>query len=155
MALNKREKRMLRWHMRFTANDGVEYLKQLRGLGAILAFPVGDDEPVFHVVRDLRPGGQAQVEDVRELKRIYWIDDKPKSVMDIMGALRLRLPGTPSRFVAFMPEALEKKLFEMERRYVERVLRRRFDEDAINETNFRCVPAGAGFQPELISVTMR
>ncbi|MFO0844489.1 MAG: hypothetical protein U0797_19180 [Gemmataceae bacterium] len=156
MALTKREKRMLRWHMRFTANSGEEYLQQLKGLGAILAFPLGDEnDPTFHVVRDLRPGAKATPEDVAKLNRIYWIDDKPRSVQDILRALRLQLPGMPSRFVAFMPEALEKRLFDMERRYVERVLRRRFDEDAIMETTFRCVLTGNGFQPELINVSIR
>ena len=56
--LSKREKRMLRWHMRFTANSGPEYLAQLRGLGAILAFPVTEGaDPQYKVVRDLRRGG--------------------------------------------------------------------------------------------------
>src|SRR5262249_55740028 len=40
--LNQREKRMLRWHMRFTANSGPEYLNQLAGLGAILAIPINE-----------------------------------------------------------------------------------------------------------------
>ena len=54
-----------------------------------------------------------------------------------------------------MPEELEKQLFDMERRYVERVLRRRFNEDLINETQFRVVRTPRGYRPELISVTMR
>ena len=54
--LNDREKRMLRWHMRFTANSGQEYLDQLRGLGAILAVPVVErPEPQYKVIRNLTP----------------------------------------------------------------------------------------------------
>jgi hypothetical protein len=152
--LGKREKRMLRWHMRFTANTGPEYLAQLRGLGAILAFPITEGpNPTFKIVRDLRPGGQAKDEDVSKINRIYWIDDKPQSVMDILGALRLRLPAVPSRFVAFMPEKLEADLFRMERNYVTNVLRQPFDEDKIDETNFRVVLTPNGFRPELVTVT--
>jgi hypothetical protein len=154
--LNKREKRMLRWHMRFTANTGSEYLEQLRQLGAILAFPVTEGaEPKFKVVRDLKPGGNLKDEDLSKIQRIYWIDDKPKSVTDILGALRIRLPRLPARFVAFMPEELEKQLFNMERRYVEKVLKRKFDEDKIDETEFRVVHTAKGYLPELIRVTMR
>jgi hypothetical protein len=158
--LTKREKRMLRWHMRFTAHTGPEYLAQLRGLGAILAFPVVDGpNPVFKVVEDLRPGAQLIDKDVREYQRIYWIDDKPRSVIDIMAALKIQLPQTPGRFVAFMPESLERKLFDMERRYVERVLRKAWNEgteDLIDETTFRVVLGPGGrYQPELISVSMR
>jgi hypothetical protein len=154
--LNIREKRMLRWHMRFTAASGPEYLQQLRGLGAILAFPVQEEPtPVFKIVRDLKPGASLLNEEVAKINRIYWIDDKPGSVRDIMGALRISLPQIPSRFVAFMPESLEADLFKMERNYVERILRRSFNEDLIDETNFRVVLTPKGYRPELISVTMR
>lgn len=155
--LNKREKRMLRWHMRFTAQTGTEYLAQLRSLGAILAFPIREGPtPVFKVVRELQPGGKALDEDVARLDRIYWIDDKPGSVVDILAALRLRLPGrVPGRFVAFMPKSLEDRLFEMERRYVENILKVPFEEDHIGETNFRVVAAGGGYTAELISVELR
>jgi hypothetical protein len=154
-SLNKREKRMLRWHMRFTANTGPEYLEQLRQLGAILAFPVTEGrEPKYKVVRDLKPGGKLLDEDLSKIQRIYWIDDKPRSVMDITRALGVRLPRLPARFVAFMPEELEQHLFEMERNYVEKVLKRKFDEDKIDETEFRVVHAPKGYRPELIRVTM-
>jgi hypothetical protein len=154
--LSKREKRMLRWNMRFTATTGLEYLAQLRGLGAILAFPVTTGrEPKYKVVRDLRPGGKMLDEDLSKINRIYWFDDKPASVRDVLGALRVKLGSVPVRFVAFMPEELEKQLFDMERGYVERVLKRTFDEDKIDETQFRVVPAAGGYRPELISVSMR
>jgi hypothetical protein len=155
--LNKREKRMLRWHMRFTASTGSEYLAQLRSLGAILAFPVREgDDPQFKVVHDLRPGAPLLDEDVSRIQRIYWIDDNPRSVRDVLGALghpNLRPP--PGRLVAFMPEELESKLFAMERKYVEDVLRKPFDENRIEETNFRVVRGAGGWRPELVHVRMR
>jgi hypothetical protein len=154
--LSKREKRMLRWHMIFTANSGPEYLLQLRGLGAILAFPVGEGpDPEYKVVRELRPGAPLLDEDVSKIQRIYWIDDKPRSVVDILNALRLKLPRTPGRFVAFMPEKLEEGLFKMEKRYVEQILRTKFDEDKIDETRFRVVFKNGRYQPEIISVLLK
>ncbi|MFO0927029.1 MAG: hypothetical protein U0736_08300 [Gemmataceae bacterium] len=154
--LTKRERRMLRWHMGFNATNGPEYLAQLRGLGAILAIPVSEDpEPVFKVVRDLRPGGKLLDEELSKIQRIYWIDNNPTSVRDILAALGVHLPHQPSRFVAFMPVALETELFQMERRYVENVLRQPFNEDRIDETRFRVVMTPRGYRPELLSVSMR
>jgi hypothetical protein len=157
-SLSQREKRMLRWHMRFTANTGQEYLKQLRGLGAILAIPVREgEEPQYKVIRDLRSGAPLLDEDLSKIQRIYWIDDKPSSVRDIMMALghpELR----PNRFVAFMPEKLEAELFRMEKNYVENVLGikpfNEANEDKVGETNFRVVPTARGYRPELINVTL-
>ncbi len=161
--LSKREKRNLRWHMRFTATSGPEYLAQLHGLGAILAIPVKEEEgaePTYQVIRDLRPGkAKLKDEDLTKIQRIFWIDDKEDSVKDVMAALGLRLPKTPKRFLAFMPEKLEDELFQMERRYVEKVLRQPFDEDKIETTVFRPVPhkvdGKTTFKVELISVKMK
>lgn len=155
--LTIRERRMLRWRMRFTAMTGPEYLAQMRGLGAILAFPVTPGpNPQYKVVRDLRPGAPLKSEDLSRIKRIYWIDDKPNSVIEILQALRIPLlQPPPTRFVAFMPEKLEAKLFEMERNYVIKVLQQKFDEDRIDETEFRVVHTATGYKPELINVRMR
>jgi hypothetical protein len=153
--LTVREKRMLRWHMRFTASTGPEYLEQLRQLGAILAFPVQEEPvPIFKVVRDLRPGARLSDEDVSKFNRIYWWDKERRSVVDILNALGIRLEPLPKRFVAFMPQALENDLYRMERNYVERVLRVKFNEDMVDETNFRVVLTPQGFRPELISVQL-
>jgi hypothetical protein len=159
VSLSIREKRMLRWHMRFLARNGPEYLAQLRGLGAILAIPVREGpKPEYKIVRDLRPGAQLLDEDISTIQRIYWIDDKPSSVRDIIDALNLKskLEHMPRRFVAFMPEKLEESLYKMEKRYAENVLGLRpFNEDRIDETNFRVVGTASGYRPELLSVTLR
>jgi hypothetical protein len=154
--LSKRERRMLRWHMTFDARSGSEYLHQLRGLGAILAFPVREGSPPeYQLVRDLRRGGRLLSEDLSRLNRIYWIDNKPNSVRDIVAELGLQLPFLPSHFVAFMPEELEAKLFQLERNYVEKVLRQPFNEDAIDETLFKVVRTSRGYQPEMVRVILR
>jgi len=153
--LTQREKRMLRWNMRFTAHNGVEYVAQLRSLGAILAFPVNEGpNPEYQLVRDLRPGAKLLNEDLSSIQRIYWIDDKPQSVRDVVNALGLKI--NPSRFVAFMPEELEQDLYKMEKGYIEHVLKRKkFDEEDIDETHFQVVFKGGKYRPELQSVTMK
>ena len=82
----------------FTAGDGPEYLKQLQGLGAILAFPVtGGEAPKYKVVRDLRPGGKLLDEEISKIQRIYWIDDKPDAVRDVLNRSAPRRMGSRAR----------------------------------------------------------
>jgi len=144
---------MLRWNMKFTANSGAEYVAQLKSLGAILAVPVKEgNNPEYKIIRDLKSPAKLLDEDLSKINRIYWIDDKPNSVRDVMAALGINM--RPSRFVAFMPEKLEGELFHMEKRYVEDVLKRKFIEDNIDETFFEVVPAEGGYRPKLQSVKM-
>jgi hypothetical protein len=153
--MDQRQKRMLRWSMRFNTNSGSEYLAQLRGLGAILAFPVGDPaKPDYEVVRDLRPGGRFLKEDLTKIQRIYWIDENLNSVRGVLQALGQPL-RTPTRMVVFLPEELEKQLYDMERSCVENVLKSPFDENRVNETHFRVLATPGGFKPQIVRVTLR
>jgi hypothetical protein len=145
--LTKREKRMLRWSMSFNTRTGEDYVRQLRGLGAILAVPVKEGQkPEYKVVRDLsRRPAQLLDEDLAQIKRIYWIDDKPRSVQEVMNVLQVRL--RPSHFVAFMPIELEEELFKLERAY------KGLEEDQIHETKFRILESGGKFRPEVMEQT--
>jgi hypothetical protein len=137
--LTQREKRMLRWSMLFNTDSGPDYVGQLKGLGAILAIPIREDANgrEYRIVRDLgaRPA-KMQEEDISQIQRIYWIDDKPQSVRDVLRVLGIELPTVPSHFVAFMPEELEKKLYELEKAYLDSHYRGR-SEDDITETQFQ------------------
>ncbi len=152
--LSQREKRMLRWNMRFPANSGREYLTQLNALGAILAIPVreGGGETQYKVVRNLlaRPAPLLD-EDVTKLNRIFWIDDKPESVQDVM--TELRVPFRPNRFVAFMPMDLEDRLYKMEQAHMKRT-HGKFVESRIYETRFRVNLALPG-KVELVQMTLK
>jgi len=150
--LSKREKRMLRWTMKFTANNGPDYVTQLNQLGAMLAIPVTEGpDPQYKIVKDLRKRPAVlEVEDLSQIKRIYWIDDKPNSVSDVMTTLGLSV--RPSRFVAFMPEELEARLFKMEKEAMERQ-HGSYDEDRIFETIFRVIPGRGGV--ELVSLKVK
>jgi hypothetical protein len=140
---------MLRWTMLFNTQTGADYLRQLRGLGAILAVPVKEGErPEYRVVRNLsqRPA-QLRDEDLSKIKRIYWMDGNPRSVREVMSALGLQLQ--PSHFVAFMPEELEKKLLRLEKAH------QGLEENEIFETKFRIVEKGGRFEPEVIEQTRK
>jgi hypothetical protein len=142
--LTKREERMLRWSMRFSTQNGADYLKQLKGLGAILAIPVSDGpNPQYEIIRDLdRRPPKLIKEDLSKIQRIYWVDDKPPSVAGVMEALGLQMH--PSHFVAFMPGQLEQKLFKLELNY------RGLREDQIHETKFEVVRGPGGYEPRVI-----
>jgi hypothetical protein len=149
--LTQREKRMLRWSMLFDTSSGRDYVSQLRGLGAILAVPVREEgnTPDYKIVRDLsaRPAKLLD-EDISKIQRIYWVDDKPQSVNDVMTILGV--PVRPSHFVAFMPEELEQKLFKLEKDWLAKK-NAGHTEDDIVETRFRIKQTKAGYEPEVTS----
>jgi hypothetical protein len=152
--LSQREKRMLRWNMRFATNSGEDYLRQLHGLGAILAIPFGEGgDPQYKLVRDLlaRPA-KLLSEDVSKVQRIYWIDDEPGSVAEVMRVLGVN--HRPNRFVAFMPQALEQRLFEMEHRHMKQKFGF-FDEERIYETRFKVENRGGRYEPVLVSMQLK
>jgi hypothetical protein len=144
--ISRREQRMLRWTMQFDTRSGQDYLRQLRGLGAILAIPKDNSGKEYWIVRDLgsRPPPLLD-EDISQIQRIYWIDDNAHSVSTVMRALGVNL--SPSRFVAFMPPELEEKLFEIELKY------RGLKEDDIDATTFAVRVMGGKYVPVVVKQT--
>jgi hypothetical protein len=149
-APTKQVERMLRWSMKFDTRTGEDYVRQLRGLGAVLAVPVHKEgqQPHYKLIRDLsRRPAKLLDEDLSTIRSIYWIDDKPRSVEEVMNVLQLKL--RPPHFVAFMPDQLEKELLRLEKSY------RGLEEDQIEETKFRIVEKGGRFEPRVIEQTPR
>jgi hypothetical protein len=146
--LNQREKRQLRWTMIFNTRDGGDYLRQLNGLGAILAVPGPDGQ--YLVIRDLmkRPVDM-KPEELSTLDRIYWIDDRPQSVMSLARSLGLSLK--PDHVAAFFPQQLEKQLLDLE---LKRLPRGR-SEDEIMETKFQILPRGGGYDPVVVDQKLK
>lgn len=150
--LTQREKRMLRWSMLFNTTNARDYLSQLQGLGAILAIPVEADanaadapEKKYKVIHNLSARPVKLVsEDVRKLNRIFWADDNATSVQDVMALLGVRL--RPNYFVAFMPQELEQKLYQMEKDYLEKHYPGRREDDIV-ETKFRINRSGNKYEP--------
>ncbi len=145
--LNEREKRMLRWVMIFETRDPNDYIKQLAGLGAIVAVPIGPNE--YKVVDDLnaRPA-KLVAKDVAGLNRIYWVDDKANSVRGVLEVLKLNVRA--NHFVAFMPQDLEEKLGAMEREEA-----RGLSEDEIFETKFKVLKTADGYKVKVQSVARK
>jgi hypothetical protein len=146
----KREARVLRWSMNFSTQNGDDYLRQLKdirpGSGAILAVPTNDGQ--FEVLRDLsqRPAA-GKVEDLKDMKRIFWMDDKPDSVAGLARALGIK---APPYFVAFFPSELEDELVRLEREKTNGAR-----EEDIEETRFEVVRADTGYKPRVVSVRVK
>jgi len=142
--VEQRQKRQQRWVRILNTRDGDDYTKQLQSLKAILAVPVPDEKDQYLVIEDLsqRPV-EPRKKDLQEIKRIYWIDDKPESVASLARALGLN--PVPSFIVAFFPVELEKELLDKELKYG------RLDEDRIEETRFQVRrKLGGGYEPIVV-----
>lgn len=152
--LTQREKRMLRWTMLFSPRSSADYVAQLRGLGAFLAFPIPGSRD-YKVVRDLsaRPARLLD-EDIAQLHRIYWFDNKPDSVAQVAEVLGLRLQPLPDHFIAFMPEEVEQKLFQREKAYLNKKYPGRTEDD-IAETKFRLHERGRTIEPEVSELKIK
>src|SRR5262249_33041847 len=132
---NQRQSRQLRWTMTFETKDGNDYLRQLKALGAILAYQGPEGE--YLVIRDLSKQ-PAKGENVPLPNRIYWIDDRPESVKSLGAALRI--PGL-KKIVAFFPEELEKDMLRKELAF------HQAKEEAIHETKFKIRKTTNGYEP--------
>jgi hypothetical protein len=142
----QRIERRDRWVMVFQTWDGNDYLRQLEALGAILAIPQPDNR--FLIIRDLKQKpAQGRIEDVAEIQRVFWIDDKPDSVRALAGALQLR--EIPARIVAFFPEQLEADLLRKELRFRNR------REEGIRKTYFRVERRGNSYEPRVVDQLLR
>jgi hypothetical protein len=136
------KKRLQRWTLVFSTNDGEDYLKQLRSLGAILAVPLGENQ--FLVIRDLAKPEGGKVEDLAKIDRIFWVDDKPKSVGPLAKALKLK--AEPAYVVAFFPKELEEELLDKELTHF-RKTKPKGTEEEIEETHFRVEKKGDKYKP--------
>jgi hypothetical protein len=137
----KRAERPLRWTLIFNTRDGKDYRKQLQAFGAILAIPDPKSADGYLVIRDL-DNPKPQAEDIAQIKRIYWIDDKPASVRSLSAALDMPPPG---HFIVFFPREFEDKLLRLELGY------RGKQENEITETRFEVRRFEGTYEPYVIS----
>jgi len=147
--INQREKRQLRWAMSFSTQNGIDYLNQLDGLGAIVAIPQEGGQ--FLVLHNLKNPRDAKVEDITKFNRIYWVDDKPQSVTSL--SMALRLPQVPRFFAAFFPEELERKLLDREMTYLHQRHPGKGEND-IHETRFDVVRRGGSYDVSVNAMTL-
>jgi hypothetical protein len=136
-----RDKRLLRWVMKFNTLNGNDYRKQLAALRAILAFPQPDGS--YRVYRNLnqRPA-KGEIEDLSTMNRIFWVDEKPQSIASLSQAMGLEPPE--GSIIAFFPVELEGKLLRLELAY------RGLKEDDIKLTEFKIVAKGGTYEPVVV-----
>jgi serine/threonine protein kinase len=141
----ERAKRQERWTLLFNTRDGHDYKAQLKAFGAILAVPDPSNPDNYLVIRDLdQKPAQPRAEDISQIQRIHWTDDKPASVRSLASALGI----TPlPHFVVFFPQEFEEELLNLELSY------RGKKENQIAETRFE-VRRGRGrraYDPVVVS----
>jgi hypothetical protein len=142
--LEERERRMGRWVMVFDTYNGEDYARQLAGLGAFLGIPVGKGDSVsYKIIRDLKARPVAgDVEDLADIGRIQWTDERPESIAPLCRALNIH--PVPDHLLAFFPIELEQRLLRLELRY------KGLREDQIRETRFKIRKTADGYEPMVI-----
>jgi hypothetical protein len=135
-----RAARAARWAMRFKRAAAEDYLQQLSGLGAEVAFPESGEKYRYFTVLPER--SESSLREISQESRIYFIDDSPESSEEIG-----RLLGVSStRFMCvFLPPPLEEKMLKMERGY------RGAGEDEVARTVFEVTSRDGGHDVSVVS----
>jgi len=137
--LSQRQKRALRWEMRFNTHDGDDYLRQLAAFGAFVGIPEGNGK--YRIYRELlKKPCKGEIEDLGE--RMFWEDKKESSVRDLARAMGLK--KTPPHIRVFFPKQFEDELSAKEQRY------RGKREDDIIETIFDVKKRGGKYTAEVV-----
>ncbi len=124
--------RSARWVLKFNTNRASDYLSQLGGLGADVAFPQRGEKYLYFTNLSGTPA--KSIRDLAQESRIYWIDENPQSISGIAGVLGIPIPPA---MVAFLPPALEEKMVKLELAY-----KGAASEEEILQTVFECVKRG-------------
>jgi hypothetical protein len=142
-------RRMQRWTLIFNTDDGNDYARQLDAFDAFVAYPDPDDPNQFRVIRKLltRPV-KAEREDITQIQRMYWVDEKERSVVSLARALGIK--PTPPGFAMFFAPDLEVKLLKIELAYQTRT------ETEIEGTDFEVFKTpGGGYDVKVIRQTLK
>lgn len=127
--------RAARWVLTFNTGNPQDYLRQLGGLGADVAFPAEGGK--YRYFTNLAGTPTSSLRDLDKENRIYWMDDR--SYFEVA-----RLLGVASAdvMIAFLPAPLEDKMSKLEMaRARERGVSR---EEDIIQTVFEYVNRGGG-----------
>ncbi|MCL6502931.1 MAG: hypothetical protein K6T86_09630 [Pirellulales bacterium] len=136
-----RAARVARWIMRFDVSSVRDYLAQMDGLGAQIAFPDRGDK-FLYFSNLASPTPKKELKDISNETRIYWVDENPQSV-----AMVCQYLGVPDNgfFLAFLPRELEERLLRMELAYMN------LAEEDILSTTFRVIRRGGGYDVQVES----
>lgn len=138
--------RAARWILRFDTRSPQNYLEQLDGLGAEVAFPEnGDRWRYFTNLTAATP--ESAVRDLSSETRIYWVDQSPQTFRAIGAMFGVR---SAPMMVVFLPQELENRLLEMELNY----MGPKAEED-IAQTEFIVVERGGKLDVQVESQRLR
>jgi len=135
-----RAARPARWVLHFKTSSPGDYLAQLEGLGASVAFPLSGSQWKYAI----NPASNPRFEN-RNLdneNRLFWVDDRPQSVRAITE--HLGIPPAPV-MAAFLPLELEERMLKMELAY------KNLEEDEILSTQFECFQRGGGYDVMVVN----
>jgi hypothetical protein len=136
-----RAARPARWILNFNFNNVDEYLRQLEGLGATVAFPGAGDKWKFYNKPSSSPK-QFETRDLSTESRLYWVNEDPSMAKQLANALGL----SGAEFITiFLPVSLEEKMLARELEYMN------LEEEDIASTRFQCVSSGSGYDVKVIS----
>lgn len=127
-----RAARQARWVLHFNTSSPKDYLAQLDGLGAAIAFPLGDQKWRYFDL-DASGGRTSRVRDLGSESRLYWLDERSDSYRAV--AALLGVPSAPFMIV-FLPVAMEDRMLRLELAY------NNLEEDEIATTHFKTVKRG-------------
>ncbi len=127
-----RAARQARWVLHFNTMSPSDYLAQLDGLGAAIAFPLRDNK-----WRYFEKDGSGRktyiVDNLDSESRLYWLDEGSQSFPETA-----RLLGVPSApfMTVFLPAAVEQRMLKLELAY------NNLEESEIATTHFKTVRRG-------------
>ena len=130
-----RAARPARWILNFNIASPTDYLRQLDGLGATVAFPLSGDEWLyFYNVSSSNPTSKRRT--LANENRLYWVNDNASSVASV--ARELGVQPTPL-MAAFLPLELEERMLKLE------LAHNNLEEDEIASTQFEVVRRGGKY----------
>lgn len=139
-AKSGRAARQSRWVLRFNTRSAADYLAQMAGLGAAIAFPADGGKLLYLDLAKDPPARSTR--DISEITRICWYDEDPSSVRRVTE--HLRLPSS-STLLTYLPQQLEERLLKLELAY------RGLAEERIKSTQFEVVRTGGGYDVQVVS----
>jgi hypothetical protein len=134
-----RAARPARWVLKFNTSSPKDYLAQLEGLGANVAFPAQGDKWRYFAEPSSNPG-KSEMKDLDNDSRISWIDENTYQA----AANTLGVGGAPFMLV-FLPESLEEKMLRLELAYGN------LEEEDIEYTHFVVERRGGGYDIRVIA----
>lgn len=124
--------RAARWILRFNTRSPRDHLAQLGSLKADVAFPESGGQ--YRFFTNLAGTPMASVRDLTGDSRIFWVDEDGSSFQGL--ARELGVAGA-EHMIAFLPQALEARMLELEMTLARE--KGASSEDDIVQTLFECV----------------